>query len=118
VSVAEWMILHKTECNGRFTNRNQYLKSLNHAFSEHFENLDQYKHEDNFKRVLRTLSINDVKDAIGRAKTIMQANKENGYPLRQCWGYSYYSENPSLTIWESIETILVTCGLLAKENKK
>lgn len=27
-------------------------------------------------------------------------------------GFKYYQENPSLTIWESIEEILKTCNLM------
>ncbi|HCS72794.1 MAG TPA: abortive phage infection protein, partial [Clostridiales bacterium] len=45
-----WIIVHKTDCNGILTHRHQYLKPLNSAYNQQFESLDQYKHEDNFKR--------------------------------------------------------------------
>ncbi len=37
----------------------------------------------NFKRCLSKLSLEDVKDAIERAKKIMELNKENGVKKRK-----------------------------------
>jgi len=107
-----WIILHKMECNGAFTHRSQYVSPINRAYSEKFENLDQYKHEDNFKRVLSKLTLDDVCQAIRRSKYIMQRNKENGYVLHQHKGYEYYKENPSLSIGEVVEKIMSKCDLL------
>jgi len=47
-----WMVLHKADCNGLLANRYQYLPLINRVYDEHFENLDHFKREDNFKRVL------------------------------------------------------------------
>jgi hypothetical protein len=107
-----WIILHMADCNGALTNRHQYLAPLNRAYHENFENLDQYKHEDNFKRILSRLTLDHVREAILRAKTIMQRNKELGYVLQQYRGYKYYKENPSLSIWEAVERILTDCQLI------
>jgi len=71
-----------------------------------------YKQETNFRRILGKLSLADVKDAINRSKSIMQRNEENNYTLHEYKRYEYYKENPSLTIWESIERILNDCRLL------
>ena len=107
-----WIVLHKADCNGSLVHLRQYLPLLNRAYAEKFENLNQYKHEDNFKRILGKLTLDDVGQAVRRSKTIMQINQENGYVLRQYKGYKYYIENPSLTIWEIIERIIMECGLL------
>ena len=107
-----WIILHKTNCNGTLTHRRQYLTPLNQAYDQQFENLDQYKHEDNFKRILDQLTLDNVRKAIQRSKTIMQRNQEAGYILQQYKRYKYYKENPALSIWESIEKILRECELL------
>lgn len=104
-----WIILHKDDCNGHLMHRSQYLAPLNRAYEEHFENLDQYKHEDNFKRILKQLTLNHVRAAIRRSKAIMQRNQVDGYVLQQYKGYKYYKENPSLSLWEAIETILAEC---------
>lgn len=44
-------------------------------------------------------------------KKMMENNRTAGYKLQQYKGYAYYRENPSLSIWEQIERILVECGL-------
>lgn len=107
-----WMILHKSNCNALLTHRHQYLPLINRAYNENFENLEQYKRESNFKRILRKISLSEVKTAIERSQSIMQRNEENGLVLQQYKGYRYYRENPSLSIWESIQKILKDCGLI------
>lgn len=107
-----WIVLHKTNCNTSFANRRQYISSINNAYGENFSSLDHYKHEDNFKRILSKISFQDIKDAVQRSKVIMQRNEENGLVLQEYKGYRYYRENPSLSIWESIERILKNCELI------
>lgn len=107
-----WIILHMADCNGPLSHRRQYLASLNKAYNEHFENLAQYKQESNFKKILGKLTLNNVRQAISRSKAIMQKNSEDpGHIPQQYKGYKYYRENPSLSIWESIERILKDCNL-------
>lgn len=107
-----WIILHMTDCNASYAHRRQYIMPINKAFGERFENMDEYKHEDNFKRCLNKMNLSNVLDAIRRARRIMQRNQENGYTLHQRKGYKYYKENPSLSAWEAIEKILKDCELL------
>lgn len=111
-----WIILHKATCNGSLAHRRQYLDPLNRAYGEHFENLDQYKHEANFKRILSRLAIDDVQQAIYRSRDIMRHNEESGYTLQHYKGYKYYKENPSLSIWEAVEKILLDCGISLSER--
>lgn len=106
-----WIILHKADCNGCISHRKNYINMLNRAYDEHFESMDEYKHEDNFKRCLSKLQLSNVIDAVNRAKMIMQRNQDNGYIQHQYKGYKYYKENPSLAVWESIEKILKDCEL-------
>lgn len=77
-----------------------------------FENLEQYKSEANFKRILSRLTLDHVQQAIRRSKAIMQRNRELGYRLQQYKGHQYYKENPSLLLWEQIERILQVCGIV------
>ena len=107
-----WMILHKADCSGAKNHRRQYLAPLNSAYNEHFENLDAYKHEDAFRRVLSKLSLEDVKAAVRRSERLMKSKKESGFMPQKYKGYVFYTENPSLSIWESIKKILEKCGLL------
>ena len=95
------------------TDRKQYLRYINDTFGEHFDSLSQYKREDNFKKILSGLEIDDVKDAIRRAERIMNKKAEDsGRFLREYKGYTYYLDNPSLTVWESIRRILSDCKLI------
>jgi hypothetical protein len=107
-----WIILHMIDCNRSIFNRDAYITYINRAYNEKFENMNEYKREDNFKRCLGKLQLSNVINAIKRAKIIMQTNNDNGYKLNQYKGYKYYKENPSLNIWEPIEIILKDCGLL------
>ena len=106
-----WIILHKIDCNGVKTRRKQYLPEINKAYDEKFEDLKEYKKENNFKRILQKLSINDVIDAVKRSEAIMKRNEENGYKLQQYKRYSFYKENPSLSVWEFINKILEECEI-------
>lgn len=107
-----WILLHRTDCSSASTHRKQYIRPINRIFGEKFENMDEYKKEDNFKRCLKKMNLLNVIDAIKRAKKITQRNEENGYILHQYKGYRYYKENPSLSAWEAIEKILNDCQLL------
>lgn len=101
-----WMILHKRDCNATLAHRRQYLQWINNAFGESFAELSDYKEEANFKRVLKKISLDDVRAATIRAKNIMSRNKEVGLTLHEYKGYKFYKENPSLLVHESIEKIL------------
>ncbi len=107
-----WIILHKSDCNTSLAHRKNYISYMNRAYNEHFDNMDEYKHEANFCRCLSKITLTDVQTAIYRAKSIMQRNAENGLRQIEYKGYRYYRENPSLEIWKPIENILKDCGLL------
>jgi hypothetical protein len=106
-----WLILHKMDCNEHFTHKGNYIDFINKAYGENFESSSQYKHERSFRRVLQKLCLDDVKRAIQRARDIMHSNKKNGYISQHHKKYTYYRENPSLSVWEMIDRILRECGL-------
>lgn len=107
-----WMILHKMDFGGPVAHRSKYLDPINKAYGTQFEDLDKYKHEKNFKGCLAKLTLDDVKSAIRRSRRIMEDNCQNGLHEKEYMGFRYYSENPSLTIWEPVEKILKDCKLL------
>lgn len=107
-----WIVLHKMNCHGILTDRSQYLNYINRAFSTNFSSLRQYKEEANFSSCLRKLSLDDVKQAIRRAKQIMSAKSGSGVTPREYKGFTYYHENPALSVWESIEKILKESSLM------
>lgn len=107
-----WIILHKADCNGSLTDRSQYIQYINSAFKSKFCDMDEYKHENNFKSLLATCTLPDVVEAIKRSKAIMKKNVSVGYVLKKYKGFEYYDENPSLMIWQAIEVVLKKCGYL------
>lgn len=107
-----WMILHKRNCNAELNGVDGYLNHINRAFDSHFESMKKYKEEANYKYCLGKLTFPEVLTALSRAKAIMQRNEQDGYPVTQFKGYRYYTHNPSLDLWQPIETILSDCGLL------
>ncbi len=74
--------------------------------------MDEFKHENNFKRCLQKMNLSNVIQAVMRTKQIMQNNQENGYVLYKYKGVAYYKENPSLAVWEPIKKILKDCKLM------
>lgn len=107
-----WIILHKKDCFGPFTNRKQYLTPIRQCFNENFEDLDHYKQEATFKRCLKKLTLDDVKSAIKRADRLTQQNLNDNKAITKQSGYSYYRENPALSINEVIKRILTECGVM------
>ena len=108
-----WMVLHKRACNGTFSHRTQYLAPISQAFGEKFEDLGHYKREDNFKRYLSKLTLQDVKDAIRRADAICAVNEsDEKCKLQHYKGYAFYKDNPALSIHEAVRIILSESGLL------
>ena len=65
----------KADCFGSLTHRRNYLPHINRAYGEEFESMDEYKHEDNFKRCLKQLSLEDVIKAVERSEKIMILNE-------------------------------------------
>jgi hypothetical protein len=103
-----WLVLHKMDFYSQIYDRTQYLVNINKAYGEKFRHAHEYKTQGNFIRgVLHKLTLTDVKNAIDRAKFITRANKANGYIEKEYKGYRFYTENPSLSIHEHIEKILI-----------
>ncbi len=107
-----WIILHKRDCFGPFFDRKQYLVPIQQCFDEKFEDLDHYKSEQAFKRCLAKLTIEDVKSAIIRADKLKQQNIKDNKVIVKYSGYSYYRENPALSVNEVVKKILNECGII------
>ena len=90
---------------------NYHLQPINQAYDEHFQSLAEYKQEDNFNRILKKISLDDVRQAISRSERIEKNNESAGHTLYQYRGFKYFKENPSLSVWKIIKDILTDCGL-------
>lgn len=108
-----WLILHKYDCFNSLNNRKDYLSYINKVYNKNFQSLKDYKKEENLKKVLDELNIDDVKNAVTRAKLITEKNfQEKKEKKEEYRGYTFYNENPSLSIHEIIEQILKDCKLI------
>lgn len=107
-----WIALHKCDCNAQLADRKQYLNYLKNGFDEPFISMDEYKREDTFKRCLEKITLNDVFAAIERAEKIMANIQSNGYRPVEYKKFTYYTENPSLSVHEIIADILRQCKLI------
>ncbi len=82
-----WIILHKRDCFGPFSDRKQYLTPIQQCFNEKFNDLDHYKKEQVFKHCLSKLTIEDVKSAIIRADKLAQQNIKDNKKIVKHSGY-------------------------------
>lgn len=107
-----WMILHKKRLAGAQSHKHDYLKHLNMAYGTRFQSLHEYKEEQNFRSLLKSLSLADVNTAIKNADAIMNQKKRDGYQEISFRKYTYFSANPALNIQETIKTIFKDVGFM------
>jgi hypothetical protein len=106
-----WILLHKRNSVQCFSKNDSYLKLINDSFDEKFECLKKYKVEKNFKRILNKITLNDVRQAIIRAKKLEERNRSNDLKIRYYGKYRYFTDNPSTSVWECVEKIFRDCGV-------
>ncbi len=107
-----WFILHKTECFGTFSFKDNYLPYINRVYETCFSSMRDYKREDNFTKVLNRLVLEDVYGAVKRAHKIQAIKIKDGIRPLQVHGYEYFGDAPSLSLYQYIEQILQECGLV------
>jgi len=105
-----WIIFHKKPMNGYLSHVDAYLEHINKSFGFTFQSMKTYKQKENFARVLEKISLNDVKEAIQRAKEIRLHQEQNSTP-QMCGKIAVYHTNPDLLIHECIAIILKSCGI-------
>lgn len=106
-----WIVLHKADCRQCFADRSNYIRKINSIYNERFENMDEYKHEGNFRRILSRLTLENVIDAVNRAKAIREYNLTNN-AKKSKYGYDYFDENPDLSIQNFVEKVLKDAGII------
>lgn len=107
-----WILLHKLDMRAPLNHRTGYLKLVNREFGENYQDLDEYKHEGNFKRALAQLTLDDAVAAVGRAKKIAADNEEHGCRFVDHCTYRYCLDNPATDLWIVVEKVLVGAGIV------
>lgn len=104
-----WMILHKIDFRTCLNYRNQYLSCINDAFNKSYLSLSDFKNELEFKRILESITLSDVKDAYIRAKALnADTNKVKKINHKKV----VVLENPDTNITGLIGYLLKTQGVI------
>lgn len=106
-----WIALHKIDMNFPVNDRHQYYRYINKGFKTNFQHMDDYKSEDEFKKILSLITLKDVIDAVKRAKKIRKKHEADGNHLESYKKFKFYKNNPDLTVNEVVEEILNDCGI-------
>lgn len=108
-----WVILHKKDCSGSLSHRDEYKNIICNAYNYNFNSLKEYKSDEMFhKKVLNQISLDDVVEAVKRGKRLQEKSEEKNFKKLQHCGFCYYDDNPSMSIWKIIEDILKECDLI------
>lgn len=106
-----WLILHKKDFRKSFQNKDEYLKELNRAYNLNIASWSDLKRKANITKILDKISIDDIKNAIGRAKHI-EKNNNTQHELKNYKACKYYKENPSTNIHEFVEKVFKECSIM------
>lgn len=112
-----WMILHKANvvhCG----HRDEYLRQINAAYGTDFREMHEYKKEANFKGLLSTIELDDIVNAVERAKKMNEVTMRNGARMAQHCGFSYCLDNPYTEIHILIEEMLRKTHALPSASKR
>ncbi len=108
-----WIIAHKTQVK-TVIDRSQYYKQINYAYNMNFIDNDDYKHEKNFKSILKMLSLDDViQKALPECVRFKRQNRiNNSHLIRQTHGFSYILSDPDTTLDDFIKAVLINSGII------
>lgn len=105
-----WMLLHVADMNYDVQDRRAYLDPINRWFHRHFANLDEFKRENEFQKILdEYVTIDSVKCAIQRAGKIVDSNISEGKIKETYKGFTFFRDNPDVTIHEIVRMIFDVC---------
>lgn len=110
-----WMILHKADFLKPVSGAVDYAETIKKAFKTPFKKLSDYKQEKTFKKILSEISLKDVYKAIQRAEKI-QKQRESVSECECFKGYSWYKDNPALSLHECVKWILAFCTKKVNEQ--
>lgn len=103
-----WILLHRGTVPA-VGQKNNYLTIINDYYNKEFKNLSHYKQKDNFKQMLDSISLEDVKLAIERGDFIRKQKSERHERPRVYGCYKTYSIDPDLFLHECVKRIMKEC---------
>lgn len=107
-----WMLLHVADMSHSVQNRYAYLSSLNKYFNRSFAHIDDFKRADEFQKILdEFVTLDSVKSAVARAEMITEGNEKDKKKQEVYRGFSFYRDNPDITVHEVVKMIFDVCGV-------
>lgn len=105
-----WMLLHVADMTHAVQDRHSYLAPINRWFHRSYSNIDEFKNHDEFQRILdEFVTLDSVKQAISRAERIVLLNKEDGKTKENYKGFTFYRDNPDVSVHEIVQMIFDVC---------
>lgn len=112
ISFELWLILHKTDTVKKVDKVSDYLPFINKHYRKEFNSLCDYKQQKNLYGIIQSISLDDVKRAVKRARMIRNCNtKNNSHAKVNINGFEFFSCNPDLSVHELVRDILYELGI-------
>ena len=107
-----WMLLHVTDMNYSVQDRHSYLAPINRWFNKSYKSIDEFKAENEFQSILdEYVTLDAIKKAIARAEKIVKINAEEHKKRETYNGFTFYRENPDISVHMVVKIILDVCGV-------
>lgn len=111
VSFELWLILHKSIQKPSVHCAKDYWEYIKKLYKlDYVESFDDYKSERVFKQLLKQITLEDIRKAIKRAEELENINEREG--ILRTKGFSYYDNNPSMSVHNVVKQILLDSELL------
>ncbi len=107
-----WLIMHKRAGFIPVTDRSRYVTQINNLYGTNFTRIKDNKDKVTFHHLLEQITLEDVKNAVINSRKIREEQQRLGNRMVEYKGFSYYRDNPDLTIHECVEIVLKECGVL------
>lgn len=105
-----WMLLHVTDMGHAVSHRKSYLASINKWFHRNYSDIAEFKRKDEFKNILdEFVTLDSIKLAISRAEKIVKDNGESGKVKETYKGFTFYRDNPDISVHEVVQMIFEVC---------
>lgn len=105
-----WMLLHVTDATHAVQDRHLYLTQINRWFHRNYSNIDEFKSANEFQRILdEFVTLDSIKRAISRAERIALLNGEDEKTKENYKGFTFYRDNPDISVHEVVQMIFDVC---------
>lgn len=109
VSFELWLLMHKSNKTPVVHSAKGYWKDIKKVYKlDDIDTFDDYKSEKVFERVLKQITLNDVKAAIRRADKLQ---RDNANINRHTNELNHYEDNPSTSVHDVVKAIFESAGI-------